>query len=71
MIRFDFILDEEVDVHLLKIKMSPNLHAEGKSAPLNRFYEQITYNLLNLVGIGSHLGGRSSLEIRYLLLNDQ
>lgn len=67
MLRFDFILDEDIDIHLLKVKLSPTLHAEGKSSQLETLFEQIAYNLFNIVGIGSHLGGRTSLTIRYFI----
>ncbi|KAG8182938.1 hypothetical protein JTE90_010567 [Oedothorax gibbosus] len=49
-VRFDFILDEDMNVFLLEVNMSPNLSAAH--FPDNRLlYEQIIYNSLSLVGL--------------------
>lgn len=54
MARFDLIIDANFKVHLIEANMSPNLSsAHFKQNSL--LYEQVIYNVLNLVGIGSYL----------------
>lgn len=49
--RFDFVIDDQLQVHLMEANMSPNLSsAHFKQNRL--LYEQVVYNLLSLVGIG-------------------
>lgn len=51
MMRFDFVIDDQLQVHLMEANMSPNLSsAHFKQNRL--LYEQVVYNLLSLVGIG-------------------
>lgn len=51
MMRFDFVIDDNLQVHLMEANMSPNLSsAHFKQNRL--LYEQVVYNLLSLVGIG-------------------
>jgi len=66
MVRFDFIVDENLDVYLMEANMSPNL--SSRHFPPNRLlYEQVLNSLFSLVGIGhfsrQHL---TDLPIRYL-----
>ncbi|GFT91840.1 tubulin polyglutamylase TTLL4 [Nephila pilipes] len=50
LVRFDFIIDEDLNVFLLEVNMSPNLSAAH--FPENKLlYEQIVYNSLSIVGI--------------------
>ncbi|XP_059611917.1 probable tubulin polyglutamylase ttll-15 [Phlebotomus argentipes] len=58
--RFDFIIDENLRVFLLEANMSPNL-SSAHFKPNQLLYEQVIYNVLKLVGIGSALQ-RESLE---------
>ena len=54
MARFDLIIDADMKVHLIEANMSPNLSsAHFKQNSL--LYEQVIYNMLNLVGVGSYL----------------
>lgn len=51
LMRFDFVIDDTLKVHLMEANMSPNLSsAHFKQNRL--LYEQVMYNLLSLVGIG-------------------
>lgn len=51
MMRFDFVIGDDLKVHLMEANMSPNLSsAHFKQNRL--LYEQVVYNLLSLVGIG-------------------
>ncbi|KAG5670970.1 hypothetical protein PVAND_001198 [Polypedilum vanderplanki] len=53
MIRFDLIIDNDMQVYLIEANMSPNLSsAHFKQNTL--LYEQVLYNMLNLVGVGSY-----------------
>lgn len=66
MMRFDFVIDDQLHVHLMEASMSPNLSsAHFKQNRL--LYEQVVYNILSLVGIGRavhspSLSSRSSDE---------
>ncbi|KAK8735160.1 hypothetical protein OTU49_005532 [Cherax quadricarinatus] len=66
MMRFDFVVDDQLKVHLMEANMSPNLSsAHFKENRL--LYEQVIYNLLSLVGVGravhsSSLASHSSDE---------
>ncbi|XP_064599987.1 probable tubulin polyglutamylase ttll-15 [Liolophura sinensis] len=51
MVRFDFVLDEELNVYLMEVNMSPNL-SSGHFPPNRILYEHVIYNMLGLVGIG-------------------
>ncbi|XP_063428063.1 probable tubulin polyglutamylase ttll-15 [Mytilus trossulus] len=50
MMRFDFVLDEDLNVYLMEANMSPNLSSAHFSAN-TRLYEHVIFNLLSLVGI--------------------
>lgn len=63
MVRFDFIIDEQIKVHMLESNMSPNLSAE-KHAANKLLYHQVLYNLFGLVGVADSLN-RASLAPRY------
>ncbi|CAH1113677.1 unnamed protein product [Psylliodes chrysocephalus] len=62
MVRFDFIIDEQIKVHMLESNMSPNLSAE-KHAANKLLYHQVLYNLFGLVGVADSLN-RASLAPR-------
>lgn len=50
MVRFDFILDEDLHVYLLEVNMSPNL--SSAHFPRNKLmYEQVVFSMLSLVGV--------------------
>lgn len=52
MMRFDLLIDEDLNVILIEANMSPNLSsAHFKENKL--LYEQVIYNYMNLVGIAS------------------
>ncbi|KAB7494428.1 hypothetical protein Anas_12568, partial [Armadillidium nasatum] len=51
MMRFDFIIDDNLKVYLMEANMSPNLSsAHFKQNRL--LYEQVMFNLLSLIGVG-------------------
>uniref|UniRef100_A0A1B0CSE5 Tubulin polyglutamylase ttll6 n=2 Tax=Lutzomyia longipalpis TaxID=7200 RepID=A0A1B0CSE5_LUTLO len=62
LMRFDFIVDENLRVFLLEANMSPNL-SSAHFKPNKLLYEQVIYNALKLVGIGSVVR-RESLKAR-------
>lgn len=54
MVRFDFIVDSNLDAYLMEANMSPNLSSEH--FPPNRvLYENVLYNMLALVGVGRRI----------------
>ncbi|XP_004524318.1 tubulin polyglutamylase TTLL6 [Ceratitis capitata] len=54
LLRFDLILDDNLQVYLMEVNMSPNL-SSAHFKPNALLYEQILYNVFNLVGVGSSL----------------
>ena len=50
MVRFDFVLDKELNVYLMEVNMSPNL-SSGHFYRNRLLYEQVVYGLLSLVGV--------------------
>ncbi|XP_062503753.1 probable tubulin polyglutamylase ttll-15 [Corticium candelabrum] len=51
LVRFDFVIDENLKIWLMEVNMSPNLSSEH--FPPNKWmYEQVIYNSLRLVGVG-------------------
>lgn len=48
MVRFDFALDEDLNVYLMEVNMSPNL-SSGHFRENTLMYEQVVFNLLSLV----------------------
>jgi len=54
MVRFDFILDDDLNAFLMEANMSPNLSSEH--FPPNRvLYENVLYNIFALVGVGRRI----------------
>lgn len=51
MMRFDLVIDDNENVYLLEANMSPNL-SSAHFLQNTLLYEQVIFNLLNLVGIG-------------------
>ncbi|GFS19003.1 tubulin polyglutamylase TTLL4-like [Elysia marginata] len=53
MVRFDFVVDENLNPFLMEANMSPNLSSDH--FPLNeRLYEHVIFNLLSLVGVAHY-----------------
>jgi tubulin monoglycylase TTLL15 len=55
LIRFDFLVDAGMKLHLMEVNLSPNLHAIGKNLQCKPMFQSVIYNYLNLVGVGSYL----------------
>ncbi|XP_057337898.1 probable tubulin polyglutamylase ttll-15 [Microplitis mediator] len=54
LVRFDFIIDEDLNVFLMEANMSPNL-SSAHYAENHLLYEQVLFNLFALVGIGQRI----------------
>ncbi|KAL9693101.1 hypothetical protein quinque_012386 [Culex quinquefasciatus] len=54
MMRFDLVVDNQLRVFLMEANMSPNL-SSAHFKPNRLLYEQVIYNFLRLVGVGSDL----------------
>lgn len=65
MMRFDLVIDDNENVYLLEANMSPNL-SSAHFLQNTLLYEQVIYNLLNLVGVGVTIE-RESMRQRYVL----
>ncbi|XP_069689786.1 probable tubulin polyglutamylase ttll-15 isoform X1 [Periplaneta americana] len=58
LVRFDFVVDEDLNVYIMEANMSPNLSSQH--FPPNRIlYEQVLFNMLSLVGVGRRIHGNS------------
>lgn len=60
--RFDLVIDNDLQVFLMEANMSPNL-SSAHFPPNQLLYEQVIYHTLALLGIGSNLH-RESLRPR-------
>ncbi|XP_014212428.1 tubulin polyglutamylase TTLL6 [Copidosoma floridanum] len=74
LVRFDFAIDEDLNVFLMEANMSPNL-SSAHFAPNQLLYEQVLYNLFALVGVGQRVRKDSlrprSLEEQEMIVADK
>lgn len=63
MVRFDFALDEDLNVFVMEANMSPNL-SSAHYPPNQLLYEQVLFNMFGLVGIGQRVK-KESLRKRW------
>ena len=63
LMRFDFTIDEDLNVFMMEANMSPNL-SSAHYPPNQLLYEQVLYNLFALVGVGQRVR-KESLKTRY------
>jgi len=62
MVRFDFVIDDDGKVFIMEANMSPNL-SSAHFPPNQLLYEQVLFNLLGLVGVGTSMArGRSTSD---------
>nr|CAD7569829.1 unnamed protein product [Timema californicum] len=54
MMRFDFVIDEDLNVFVMEANMSPNL-SSAHFPPNRLLYEQTLFNLFALVGVGRRI----------------
>ncbi|XP_054261818.1 probable tubulin polyglutamylase ttll-15 isoform X2 [Macrosteles quadrilineatus] len=54
MVRFDFVIDEDLNVYIMEANMSPNL-SSAHFPPNRLLYEQVIFNLFHLVGLASKI----------------
>ncbi|KAL9894521.1 tubulin tyrosine ligase-like 15 isoform 2-T5 [Glossina fuscipes fuscipes] len=66
LMRFDFIIDEDLRVYLMEANMSPNL-SSGHFKPNALLYEQILYSAFSLVGVSSLVRGTLSESFVHLV----
>jgi tubulin monoglycylase TTLL15 len=60
--RFDFVIDEDLNIYLLEANMSPNL-SSAHFPPNQLLYEQVLYNMMGLLGLGERVR-KDSLAVR-------
>lgn len=53
LVRFDFVIDEDLHVYLMEVNMSPNL-SSAHFPPNQLLYEQVIFGTLGLAGVASH-----------------
>ncbi|ODN04837.1 Tubulin polyglutamylase TTLL6 [Orchesella cincta] len=61
MVRFDFVIDDEGKVYIMEANMSPNL-SSAHFPPNRLLYEQVLFNILGLVGVGTNVAAGRSIE---------
>ncbi|KAK4885271.1 hypothetical protein RN001_001542 [Aquatica leii] len=61
MMRFDFVVNQDLEVFLMEANMSPNL-SSAHFPPNRLLFEQIIFNLLGLVGISDVISKHSSVR---------
>lgn len=61
MVRFDFVVDEDLNVYVMEANMSPNL-SSSHFAPNKLLYEQVVYNILSVAGIANTLHIKSWMD---------
>lgn len=54
MVRFDFVLDEDLNIYVMEANMSPNL-SSLHFAPNKLLYKQVIFNVLSLAGLAQTL----------------
>lgn len=54
LVRFDFMLDEDLNVFMMEANMSPNL-SSAHFPPNQLLYEQVLYNLFSLIGVSQRV----------------
>ncbi|XP_015178148.1 PREDICTED: tubulin polyglutamylase TTLL6 [Polistes dominula] len=72
LVRFDFIIDEDMKVHVMEANMSPNL-SSAHYPPNQLLYQQVLFNLFSLIGINSRIKTTSmekSFDIKNQLLHE-
>lgn len=62
MMRFDFVVDENLNVYLMEANMSPNL-SSAHFPPNRLLFEQVIFNLFSLVGVAERVK-KDSLAVR-------
>ncbi|RZF34125.1 hypothetical protein LSTR_LSTR003535 [Laodelphax striatellus] len=68
MMRFDFAVDNDLNVYVMEANMSPNLSC-AHFPPNRLLYEQVLFNLFNLVGLASLLSKESTSSMDVLTKN--
>ncbi|XP_005107488.1 probable tubulin polyglutamylase ttll-15 [Aplysia californica] len=64
MVRFDFVVDDRLNVFLMEANMSPNLSSDH-FPPNARLYEHVLYNLFGLVGVTHYTSSSSKKKMAY------
>jgi len=70
MVRFDFVIDDQLNVYLMEANMSPNLSSAHFAANA-ALYEEVVDALLRLVGVvgvGQH-GNKDAVEVKDILVS--
>jgi tubulin monoglycylase TTLL15 len=62
LVRFDFMVDENLNIFVMEANMSPNL-SSAHYPPNQLLYEQVLYNLFALIGVGQRVR-KDSLKAR-------
>ncbi|XP_039283068.1 probable tubulin polyglutamylase ttll-15 [Nilaparvata lugens] len=68
MMRFDFAVDNDLNVYVMEANMSPNL-SSAHFPPNRLLYEQVLFNLFHLVGLASMLSKESTSSMEVLAKN--
>ena len=55
MVRFDFMVDSDLNVYLMEVNMSPNLAANSRHQ-LRSWFEYVVFNTLSVAGLANSFG---------------
>eukprot|EP00112_Aurelia_sp_Birch-Aquarium-sp1_P013706 Seg2921.3 transcript_id=Seg2921.3/GoldUCD/mRNA.D3Y31 product="Tubulin polyglutamylase TTLL5" protein_id=Seg2921.3/GoldUCD/D3Y31 len=70
LVRFDFVIDADMNIWLMEVNMSPNLSSSAHYE--NRLmYEQVIYHAFGLTGVASLAQETSSEDIKEVMVNDR
>lgn len=68
MFRFDLFLDQNCNVFVFEINQSPNIYVNEKYQNNQNVYENVLYNLFNLIGVGTSY---ETVNLRFRNLEDE
>jgi tubulin monoglycylase TTLL15 len=55
LVRFDFLIDAKLKIHLMEINQNPTLYADHKLRHNHQMHVGVIYNLMNLISVGNSL----------------
>ena len=53
--RFDFILNDNLDLFLIEVNQSPNVNPSALLHRDQRLFENLLYNVFTLIGVGHYM----------------
>ncbi|CRK96757.1 CLUMA_CG009979, isoform A [Clunio marinus] len=60
--RFDFMLDNDLNLYLLEVNQSPNVNPSVRLARDRRMFENLLFDSFTLLGVGSYIKNKTNFE---------